>query len=184
MAFLPRVTARRRHARKVERVKGALFPRYVFIRLDLQRDRWRSVNGTIGMAYLLAAMETPCPVPVGFVEALQEMAGADDVVVREPGIAPGEAVRIVARPLAGGVGELLRLDARGRVEMLLDLLSGKVRLRWRETCWSARPEQDLRKALAGFRINILLKKIPGKNSLARPRMIGRRGRALERFCDR
>ena len=129
VAFLPRVTARRRHARKVERVKGALFPRYVFIRLDLQRDRWRSVNGTIGMAYLLAAMETPCPVPVGFVEALQEMAGADDVVVREPDLAPGEAVRIVAGPLAGGVGELLRLDARGRVEMLLELLSGKVRLK-------------------------------------------------------
>jgi transcriptional antiterminator RfaH len=127
--FLPRITGTRRHARKVERVKGALFPRYVFIRLDLQRDRWRSVNGTIGMAYLLAAMETPSPVPVGFVEALQEIAGADDVVAREPDLAPGEAVRIVAGPLAGQVGELLRLDARGRVEMLLGLLSGKVRLK-------------------------------------------------------
>jgi transcriptional antiterminator RfaH len=127
--FLPRVLVTRRHARKVESVKQALFPRYIFIRLDLARDRWRSVNGTIGMAYLLTALEQPSPVPVGFVETLRESASADGVISQGPDFAPGDAVRLVAGPLEGQVGELLHLDSKGRVEMLLNILSGQVRLK-------------------------------------------------------
>ena len=39
--FLPRRWKTRRHARKLETVLAPLFPRYLFIALDLNRDRWR-----------------------------------------------------------------------------------------------------------------------------------------------
>ena len=51
--FVPRVLVTRRHARKLETVKVAFFPRYGFVRLDLDRHRWRSVNGTTGIASLV-----------------------------------------------------------------------------------------------------------------------------------
>jgi transcriptional antiterminator RfaH len=108
----------------------ALFSRYIFIRLDMTRDRWRSVNGTIGIAYLLTALEKPSPVPVGFVEALREgSAGAEGLVSQIPNLALGDAVRLVEGPLAGQVGELFRLDSKGRVEILLGILGGQVRLK-------------------------------------------------------
>ena len=39
----------RRHARKIDVVLAPFFPGYLFVQLDLQRDQWRSVNGTYGL---------------------------------------------------------------------------------------------------------------------------------------
>src|SRR4029078_520769 len=51
--FVPRYWKNRRHARKGEAVLAALFPRYIFVRLDRTKDRWRSINGTFGVDRLL-----------------------------------------------------------------------------------------------------------------------------------
>src|SRR5208283_4434114 len=48
--FLPRIARTVRHARKMRRVRAPAFPAYLFVALDLNRDRWRSVNGTFGLA--------------------------------------------------------------------------------------------------------------------------------------
>src|SRR5580704_14171088 len=50
--FFPRARRTIRHARKLRNVFAPLFPGYVFLILDLSRDRWRSVNGAIGVASL------------------------------------------------------------------------------------------------------------------------------------
>ena len=60
--FLPRFLKSRRHARKIETGLVPLFPRYLFIILDLTRDPWRSVNGTYGVDRLLMRAEEPEPV--------------------------------------------------------------------------------------------------------------------------
>src|SRR5213594_3582300 len=48
-AFLPKRQKTIRHARKLTTVEAAFFPRYLFVALDLHRDRWRAVNGTFGV---------------------------------------------------------------------------------------------------------------------------------------
>ncbi len=50
--FLPRIRKTRRHARKLDTVLAPFFPRYLFIILDMNRDQWRSVNGTFGVSQL------------------------------------------------------------------------------------------------------------------------------------
>ena len=60
-AWLPLLGRTVRHARKVRTVRGALFARYGFVRLDLARERWRSVNGTFGVVGLLMAEDRPRP---------------------------------------------------------------------------------------------------------------------------
>lgn len=37
--YLPRYRKERRHARRITLVKAPLFPRYLFVELDLDRDR-------------------------------------------------------------------------------------------------------------------------------------------------
>src|SRR5688500_12577969 len=52
-SFLPMYWKTIRHARRFRTIKAPFFPRYLFVSLDLQRARWRSVNGTYGVSGLL-----------------------------------------------------------------------------------------------------------------------------------
>ena len=51
-SFLPRLRRTIRHARKVRDTMSPLFPGYIFIVIDLSIQRWRSINGTFGVASL------------------------------------------------------------------------------------------------------------------------------------
>lgn len=125
-AFLPRRRKIRRHARKADTVLVPFFPGYLFVSLDLTRDRWRSVNGTYGVASLVMRGECPAPVPVGVVESLQQSCDELSVVQWQPDLKPGQAVRILAGPLVDVVGELERLDGAGRVRVLLEIMGARV----------------------------------------------------------
>jgi transcription elongation factor/antiterminator RfaH len=124
--FLPRFLKNRRHARKFETVLAPLFPRYMFMILDLTRDRWRSVNGTYGVDRLLMQGGMPEPVPHELVEKLTSAAEADGVVRFSPRLKDGQTIRVTAGPFAELMGRLERLDDSGRVRVLLDLLGGKI----------------------------------------------------------
>lgn len=124
--FFPRRRKIRRHARKTETVLVAFFPGYLFVSLDLSRDRWRSVNGTHGVARLVMHGDRPAAVPVGVVESLQQSCDELSVVEWQPDLKPGQAVRILAGPFGDVVGELERLDGAGRVRVLLEIMGGRV----------------------------------------------------------
>jgi transcriptional antiterminator RfaH len=126
--FLPRHTRTVRHARRLTKVSAPFFPRYLFVALDLDRDPWRSVNGTFGVASLLMVNGRPMAVPVGVVESLAAQCGADGNLSLEESIAIGQRVRILEGPFAELVGQLARFDAGGRVQVLLRLLGGEVRV--------------------------------------------------------
>jgi hypothetical protein len=69
--FQPQIRKTIRHARRLKTVRGPLFPRYLFVILDLERDRWLSVRSTVGVASLFGSRDgRPVPVPVGIVESL------------------------------------------------------------------------------------------------------------------
>ena len=53
--FMPRFAKLRRHARRTEKILAPLFPRYLFIQMNLSVDRWRAVNGTVGPPFALTA---------------------------------------------------------------------------------------------------------------------------------
>ena len=124
--FLPRILRSRRHARKFETILAPLFPRSMFIALDLRRDRWRSVNGTFGVDRLLMRASEPEPVPHGLVEQIAEAAAADGVVRCGPALKQGQNIRVTAGPFAELMGTLDQLDDQGRVRVLLDILGGKI----------------------------------------------------------
>ena len=59
-----------RHARQLRAVQAPLFPRYIFVILDLGRGRWLSVRGTVGVSSPFSSEDRPVPVPEGIVETL------------------------------------------------------------------------------------------------------------------
>ena len=47
--YLPRYLKQRRHARRVEPVVSALYPRYLFVRFGTAVHRWRAIHSTHGV---------------------------------------------------------------------------------------------------------------------------------------
>ena len=66
---LPLIQKTIRHARQLRNVRAPLFPRYIFVILDLGRDRFLSVRSTIGVSSLFSCDGRPIPAPEGVVEA-------------------------------------------------------------------------------------------------------------------
>lgn len=126
--YLPCYLKKRSHARKVEIVKAPLFPRYLFVRLDTAADRWRSVNGTIGVSYLVTNGRQPLAVPDGLVEALREKEGADGTIPFDtPRFTPGQEIKIARGPYAELLCRFEKMADRDRVVVLLSLLGRDVK---------------------------------------------------------
>jgi transcriptional antiterminator RfaH len=124
--FLPQFVKTISHARKVHQSLAPLFPRYLFVRLDLNRDRWHSVNGTIGVATLIMAGDRPSPVKRGVVETLIASTALDGELRFQQPLCVGERVRLVAGPFAEQLGILQHFDGSGRVRVLLEIMGGEI----------------------------------------------------------
>jgi transcriptional antiterminator RfaH len=124
--FQPQIRKTIRHARQLKTVRAPLFPRYLFVILDLERDRWLSVRSTVGVSSLFSSRDgRPVPVPVGIVESLIER--SEDTVTRlDSNLVQGQQVRILTGPFADFVGMLERLNEAGRVRVLLEMMGTAV----------------------------------------------------------
>src|SRR6266487_6598914 len=107
--FQPQIRKTIRHARQLRTVRAPLFPRYLFVILDLERDRWLSVRSTVGVSHLFTQEGRPVPVPVGIVESLIERSAAN-LTRLDTDLVKGKHVRILTGPFADFVGTLERLD--------------------------------------------------------------------------
>ena len=128
--YLPRYLKRRRHARRVDFTSRPLFPRYMFVAIDMATQRWRSIQSTFGVARLVSNGDDPATVPDGVVHALR--AREDDKgFVRldsKPIFAPGDKVRVLAGAFMDSAGLFNGLADHDRVSILLDMLGRKVRV--------------------------------------------------------
>src|ERR1700704_4281196 len=69
--YLPRYLKRRRHARKVDFTAKPLFPRYMFVAIDMATQRWRSIQSTFGVSRLVTNGNHPAIVPEGGIHSLK-----------------------------------------------------------------------------------------------------------------
>lgn len=131
--FCPMRPVSRKRGRRRVSVAAPLFPGYLFVRLDLERDRWRAINGTIGVLRLVAFSSDgrPAPLPPGFVERLQQWRGGDGGTYAAAPLAAGERVRVIGGPFDDLCGVLETAGAAERVTILLALLGQETRVQVR-----------------------------------------------------
>jgi transcriptional antiterminator RfaH len=132
-AFCPVQTRARRIGRHSVTRLAPFFPGYLFVRLDLERQRWRSVNGTTGVLRLVGSGDRgrarPTPVPEGVVERLRELSRTNGELSFRPEFVEGDAVRVVAGPFDQLCGVLEQAGHHERVTILLEILSTEVRVK-------------------------------------------------------
>lgn len=128
--YLPFYLKRRSHARKVEWVPAPLFPRYLFVRINMSTQRWRSIQSTLGVCYLVANGQDPVPVARGVLALLKSREDDRGFIKVEhgPRLSLGEKVRVLAGAFADSFGLFDGLSDRNRVAVLLDFLGRKVRV--------------------------------------------------------
>ena len=128
--YLPRYLKRRRHARKVDLIAKPLFPRYMFVAIDMATQRWRAIQSTQGVSHLVCNGEEPAAVPNGVLGALKAREDERGFVRMEarPAFAPGDKVRVLAGAFMDNAGLFDGMGDHDRVAILLDMLGRKVRV--------------------------------------------------------
>lgn len=126
--YLPRFKKTRRHARKVEEVLAPLFPRYLFIGIDLEVNQWRAIQSTRGVSYLLMADGRPSSLPAGIIFALMNQEdGAGLVPIDSITLfAKGDNVRVLEGAFKDCVAVFEKMDDKQRVQLLLNCLGREV----------------------------------------------------------
>ena len=78
--YLPRYQKRRSHARKVDTVARPLFPRYLFVAIDLATQRWRAIQSTLGVSHLVCWSDRPASVEDSVIDALKAREDEDGFI--------------------------------------------------------------------------------------------------------
>lgn len=124
--FLPKRHKTMRHAWRLRTVEAAFFPRYLFVILDLTRQEWRRINGTVGVSSMSMRGDQPHPVSRGIVEALIAFADAGGILQLGEQLKLGGPVGVMAEPFAEQLAILESMDDAGRVRVLFAILGRKV----------------------------------------------------------
>ena len=129
-AYLPRYVTLRRHARRVDYVATPLFPRYLFVLLDITVQRWRAIQSTVGVVRIVCHGDRPAALPPGIVDEIRSREDANGMVkITDPAtLRNGQAVRIVDGPLSDYCGIFERVADDHRVALLLQILGRQVRV--------------------------------------------------------
>lgn len=106
--------------RKVE-CTDPVFPGYLFVHFDRERDEWGSINDIDGVIGILSNGGFPSRVPDIIISRLQNMVAAG-VFDSAGEMKAGEVVEITEGPFAGLLAKVKSASPRKRVKVLLDNL--------------------------------------------------------------
>jgi transcriptional antiterminator RfaH len=128
--YLPRYLKRRSHARKIDRIPAPLFPRYVFVRIDMATQRWRSIQSTFGVSHLLFNGVEPASVENDVIDLLRSQENERGMINmdRRARFAIGDKVHVLAGAFIDSFGLFEGFSDRNRVAILLDCLGRQVRV--------------------------------------------------------
>lgn len=128
--YLPRYLKRRRHARKVDFVAKPVFPRYMFVAIDMAAQRWRAIQSTQGVSRLVCNGDEPAVVPSCVLGELKAREDGRGFVRMEAkcGFAQGDKVRVLAGVFMDSAGLFDGMGDHDRVAILLEMLGRRVRV--------------------------------------------------------
>ena len=125
--FLPKIEVWSKRKDREKRIQVPMFRGYVFIKANLENRLWLSVLQTPGVARIISSNGKPVPIPEKQIASVQTVLEKDTVVSPYPYLNEGQRVRIVAGPLKGIEGILLRFKSnKQRLILSVDLLQQSI----------------------------------------------------------
>lgn len=127
-AFFPQVRIKRRRNTGTAAVLESMFPRYLFVNLEVGVSDFSKFRSTRGCIDLVRFGGLPKQVPNGFVESLSGRMGADCVLdltaLPSSKFAVGQKARVAEGAFEGLLVEIAELRADDRALVLLEVMGG------------------------------------------------------------
>lgn len=121
--YLPLIRAPKRRRGHWREVVEALFPGYLFVRLDLDTCNSAPIRSTRGVVGMVGFGGVVPPVPGDLIDGIMAArSDAEGVILARPLPDPGDRVAIISGPLAGLEAIFLSASGEERANILLDLL--------------------------------------------------------------
>lgn len=102
-----------------------LFPRYIFVEFDKDRDNWGLIRSTRGCVDVLKNGFQPIPIRQSIMDRIMAYEPPSEAVQADQSFAPDQRVRITHGVLAGYEG-LFKGTDKQRVQAFLEILGNKV----------------------------------------------------------
>ena len=122
--FVPTYSVRKRWSDRIKQVDTALFPGYIFCRLNLQYRL--PVLTTPGVIQIVGYDHRPIPVDSAEIEGIRTMVGSGMAAEPWPYLKVGDRVRIQRGPLRGLEGMLVEVRGAHRFVISVTLLQRSV----------------------------------------------------------
>ena len=127
--YFPSYRKTRRHARREAEVEAPLFPRYLFVRMELSSRKGQAINHTRSVNRLIGLNGEPTPLPEGAVEEIQaQQEDTGMIEMASPEFDKGRPYRIGNGPFEDLTGIFEERIDKNRVVLLLNLLGRQIRI--------------------------------------------------------
>ena len=135
--YCPKLIKRVRIARRLQDSVRPMFPGYVFVEAADEARYWRPILSTYGVRTIVRGGDKPGILDPDFVNGLRSRE-IDGVVVKpDQPYAIGQNVCIVGGSFDGLIAEIVEMDDKHRLTLLLELLAQSVRVKIDQTRVSA-----------------------------------------------
>jgi transcriptional antiterminator RfaH len=131
--FLPTYQVQKNQHGKIQLATGALFPRYLFIRLSDVSSNWFPIRSTRGVSQLLrfGASADPVEIPETIVDCLKKRCTKEEPLHEL--FKPGEMIEITQGPFKGFIGFFEKLQTLpgglSRAMLLVEILGSVQKLK-------------------------------------------------------
>jgi transcriptional antiterminator RfaH len=129
LAYCPLVRRRIRHARRSHDVLRPLFPSYLFVRVDIATQNWRSISSTFGVRTLICCGDRLSYLDDNFIRSLRAREVDGEIIRPENPYTVGQEVRISGGPFDGLVATIIEMSEKDRLIVLMNLLNRPVNVK-------------------------------------------------------
>ena len=123
LAYCPQTVQSKRRRQRWQNVTEPLFPRYVFVQLNMGLDNFAPIRSTLGVIGLVRFGNQPAVMPESVIEAIQRQEQDIKNSYNEyPSWRKGDVLEILDGPFAGLKGIYQKKESTERVSLLLEIL--------------------------------------------------------------
>lgn len=127
--YRPLAQRLRKRRGKMVKVTESLFPRYMFIELDMLEDNWAPIRSTYGVSQIIRFGNEPTPVPGELITTLkQNEESLGEKAIDLDRFHAGDQVILTDGPFKGLNGAFLSYDGEQRAMVLLEIMNSQTKL--------------------------------------------------------
>jgi transcriptional antiterminator RfaH len=118
------------HARKTSQIVAPLFPRYLFVEIDMEKDSWYRINHSRGVSTIVMHGASPATVENKIIEQLKASENENGMVTLSSLILfeKNQTLKVIEGSFAGHTAYFDKMLDKDRICLLLNLLGRSIKV--------------------------------------------------------